>query len=387
VLLSAPNNAVLDDATGTGTILDDDVTLAGKRKATFTEADGDLVTIAVSKGVLKVEDFTLFPSGSGSQLALVDFSGESEFAGANLSITAKKAGGSATGNGRVDVGAIEATGVDLGKVRIKGDLGQIDSGDEADRRPGVLALSATSLGQRGLATQLPGGSLQSDIAGTLKTLALSRDLQDAALSVSGDIRTITIKGSMLGGAIRSDGKIGAIKIGGDLAARAATEGSGASEALISALGTLAPASGGKALAIRSVSIGGSVDHAQILAGYDRTGAAVNADVQIGAVSVKRDWIASSLVAGATAGTDGFFGSDGGERIAGTSPIIAKIASILIKGAVRGTEAGGDHFGFVAEQVGSFKLGGAKLPLTRGAGNDLAGLPAGTSGDVLVREVA
>ena len=288
VVLSAASNAVIDDATGVGKILDDDVSLRGKHKATFTDVDGDLVTIKVSKGTLKVEDFTLFPSGSGAQLALVDFSGQTEFAGANLSVTAKRAAGTPGGVRVVDVGAINATGIDLAKVVIKGDLGQIDSGNDLDPRPGLLSLSAHSLGQRGIDTQLPGGSLQSEIVGAFKTLKLVGGMQDAVLSVSGDIGTIAIKGDVLGSAIRTDGKIGAINIGGDLGGQSAT---------ISARGTLAPASDAKALAIGAFSIGGSVDHAQILAGYDRTGAAVNADAAIGRVTVGGNWTASDLAAG------------------------------------------------------------------------------------------
>jgi len=63
VLLSNATNAVIDDGSGLGTILDDDVTLVSARKATFIDADGELVTIKISKGALKVEDFTIFPSG------------------------------------------------------------------------------------------------------------------------------------------------------------------------------------------------------------------------------------------------------------------------------------------------------------------------------------
>ena len=150
VVLSEGVNAVIDDATAIGTILDDDVTLRGKRMATFTDVDGDLVTIKVSKGTLKVEDFTIVPSGQGAQLALVDFSGETEFAGANLSITAKRAPEAPPlAFVLVDVGYINASGIDLGKVVIKGDLGQIDAGNDLDPRPGLLSLSANSLGQRG----------------------------------------------------------------------------------------------------------------------------------------------------------------------------------------------------------------------------------------------
>ena len=114
---------------------------------------------------------------------------------------------------------------------------------------------------------------------------------------------------------------------------------------------------------------------------------MNADASIGAVSVGRNWIASNLVAGASAGTDGLFGTDDDALISGDNPIIAKIASIVIKGTATGTAGGTDHFGFVAEEIGAFKSGRAKLTLTRGASNDLGGQPVGFTGDLQVREVA
>jgi hypothetical protein len=158
--------------------------------------------------------------------------------------------------------------------------------------------------------------------------------------------------------------------------------------VISARGTLAPTSQGQALAIASLTIGGSVDRAEILAGYDRTAAAVNADAAIGAVVVGRAWLASSLVAGATRGANGFFGADGGELIARDNPIVAKIASIVIRRSVSGTEGiDDDQFGFVAEQIRAFKAAGERLSLTTGPSTDLAGLRVGRTGDLVVREVA
>ena len=55
--------------------------------------------------------------------------------------------------------------------------------------------------------------------------------------------------------------------------------------------------------------------------------------------------------------------------------------------VEGTTGGGDRFGFVANEIGSLKIGGASIPLTNGAYND--GVPkqlAATTGDVFLREV-
>jgi len=265
-------------------------------------------------------------------------------------------------------------------VKLKGDLGQIDAGDGLDLKPGVLSLRAQSMGTSGLLTQLPGGSLQSDIAGDLKSLKLAAGLHGATLSVSGDIGSIKITGDVRDGAIRSDGQIGAVNISGDLAANA--EGI----AMISARGILAPTSIAKALAIGSLTIGGSVDRAQILAGYDRSGAAVNGEAGIGSVFVGANWSASSLAAGARAGDDGFFGTADDVAISPNGPIVSKIASILIKGAASGSAADGDHFGFVAEEIGSFKAGGVKIALSPGAGNDLGGQPVGGPGDLRAREV-
>jgi hypothetical protein len=65
--------------------------------------------------------------------------------------------------------------------------------------------------------------------------------------------------------------------------------------------------------------------------------------------------------------------------------VSRIASIVIKGTATGSLIEGDHFGFVAEEIGAFKVGKVKFPLTKGAGNDLAGLSVGEFGDLRVRE--
>jgi hypothetical protein len=158
-------------------------------------------------------------------------------------------------------------------------------------------------------------------------------------------------------------------------------------ALVSARGTLAPESIATALAIGRLSIGGSVNRAQILAGYDIMGAAMNADAGIGAVVVGRNWIASDLVAGVHAGDDSFFGTDDDRTIGGDTPLVARIASILIQGTAIGTAGGVDHYGFIAEEIGAFRSGGTKRALTFGSNNDVSGQQIGSTGDLQVREVA
>ena len=93
-------------------------------------------------------------------------------AGSVRASAAKAPRGVVAGDRLAHVGYINATGIDLGKVQVKGDLGQIDAGDDLTPNPGLLNLSAQSIGRSGLFTQLPGGSLQSDIVGAVKSLKL-----------------------------------------------------------------------------------------------------------------------------------------------------------------------------------------------------------------------
>ena len=52
-------------------------------------------------------------------------------------------------------------------------------------------------------------------------------------------------------------------------------------------------------------------------------------------------------------------------------VFSKITSIVIGGQAFGTASSGDHFGFVAENIGSFKVktGVTTFPLVVGNGND------------------
>jgi hypothetical protein len=149
------------------------------------------------------------------------------------------------------------------------------------------------------------------------------------------------------------------------------------------------------VAIQSLSVAGRVEFANVLAGYSAivTITGENPDAQIGPVKVGGDWIASSLVAGvqddATPDHDSFFGDDDDQKITvgiDQPGVFSKIASILIKGIALGTFSVGNHFGFVAEQIGSFKIGTTRFTLIGGARNDIAGLPIGITGDLRVREV-
>jgi hypothetical protein len=157
-------------------------------------------------------------------------------------------------------------------------------------------------------------------------------------------------------------------------------------ALISARGIATPTATSD-VAIGRLTVFGRVEFANVLAGVSPGSAGdipADADAQIGMVAVGGDWIASSLVAGAVAGVDGYFGDGDDAKLAGAGvkddPLLfTSIARLAIGGQVVGTIADGDHFGVVAEAIGAVSVGGTVLPLTPGPHND--DLPVGIAGDV------
>ena len=326
-----------------------DVTVATNGKsATFTDWDGDLVTIKSTRGPLDAAQFHLSspnPLTGGAHLIYADFTAGAGFAGANISFTAKR--GPTGGDGLVNVGTIDARNVLLGKVSVDGDLQQLDAA-------GVAGLTVYSLGQFA-GEDVKGAPLTSEIG-----------LKLGALTVKTDASRVTL-------AAQTFGAIKALNL---------------DAVSIFAAGFGNPGTPAAALVIKSLTVTGSVRASQIFAGYDATGAAVNADVAIGKVIVKGQWIASDLVAGARTGTDGIFATADDSLIPGGNAIVAKIASITIAGAAFGTPGNlRDGFGFAAEEIGALSIGKAKFPLVKGARNDLTPLLAGLTGDVRVREVA
>ena len=202
---------------------------ANGRSATYTDVDGDTITIKTNRGSFGQDDFDLvfLTSGGviGSQLQRINLSDDGdEFAGANIKVTAKR--GPDGGDGFVNVGAIDAGDNDLGKVLIAGDLGKIEAGDGDPAKPALRSLTVQSLGVMGLSTQASGGDLTSIINGKLGQLTIKSSLRDARFSVidgaDGDIGRIVIGNSLIGGGatqsgtISAQGDIGSVQIGGDI---------------------------------------------------------------------------------------------------------------------------------------------------------------------------
>ena len=515
-----------------GEFIDPAITPDGKT-ARWTDVDGDLVTLKVSKGTLDATNFKLLAKSTADTRAqLLALNLGSEFDGADVTLTAKRAG---SGDGKVNVGAIDGVGVDFGAVKVGGDLGSFRAGD-VDAGLAFKSLTVGSLGVFGGRTQDTGGQLLSALSGPAGALKVLGDFREATFAVitsgvqPGTLASVTIGGDLTAGTrapqpvnlfllgqvgpgtIAASNSIGPVKIGGDLVGGpagysgyffsasiasvslggslvggaglfsgaiiagslgnisvggdqrggaglgtgyiAATSGIGnvsirgdqigagtasgliftqdpggniasvtiggdarggdaAFSGGILAGGTLGPVSvkgdiigttehaytirgsgpltGTKSVAITSLKVGGDFDHALVLAGYGNNNTPANGHVQIGAISVGGDWIASSVTAGllprpGALNAVGVFGNDDDTFIAGgPSGVVASIASITIKGRAIGTLETGDRFGIVAESIGSVSIGGAKLALT--AGFDPGPFAIGPTPDFVVREVA
>lgn len=427
--------AVLSGGGGADTLLGADV-LIQPLNVTFADMDGDMIEAKFSKGELDFSNLRFEANANGIRLQSIDLLGNPAFEGVSLTVSSKHG---AVGDGFANIGRIDATGLNLGKVKIAGDLGQIIAGSGDAKKPAIASLTVQSLGALGANAQSGAASLESQISGKLGTLLVKGDIADATVRVTGGIKAINVSGNLLGGGadfsgaivatddigkiaikgtmqggtgdysgsivtansasigsisvgsilggssafngIFSDGTLGKVKVGGSVS------GSEAFPAVISAKGITQPDKPGDAIAIKGLSVGGSMRFANVLAGYSTDGTGVNADVQIGAVIVRGSWIASSIAAGVLANAEGGFGTlDDSVITGGTAEVVSKIASITIKGAMFGTPTTGDHFGFVAEEIAKFSIGKTVFPLERGASNDVVGFTIGAFGDLFVREI-
>ena len=169
-------------------------TLVNPTTLTYQDVDGDLVTVKISKPVFDsatINSVFTFDMGSvnGSkstpqQLQRIDLTPlGAAVSGASLSVAAQRS--STGGNGLVNVGFINATGIDLSSVQVQGDLGRIRAGDGNTATPGLAALTVNSMGLFGTTTQAPGGDLFSAVQGELISINVQSDIVGASITVVG----------------------------------------------------------------------------------------------------------------------------------------------------------------------------------------------------------
>jgi len=334
-----------------------DLAIIGTGKsATFTDVDGDLVTVKLTgkTASLTAADFTFGFSGT-SHPQLLQLKLDAADAGAALTITSKRTTNG--GDGFTNVGYLQAAGIALGAVLVDGDLGRIDASS-------VKALTVQSLGALGLADQGAGGSLVSNLTSSLGALTVKASVHGATILSTGNIGPVKIVGSFLGGRLSAGTTLGAISVRGDII------GTAKAPVILSALGQAVAPTKGVNLAIKSLTVAGGVDSLRVLAGYNLTLDARNADASIGTITVGADWQASTVLAGVTGGADGFAGTADDAKIAGggvqdAAAVFSTIASVTIRGQAYGSTGGADAFGIVAEQITKAKVGKAVFKLDKG----------------------
>lgn len=329
------------------------IVLVNARTVTYDDGDGDRVTVKISKGTFQdpnavgqtmwLFDTALTGIAGREQLQVLDLSSLAQFDGANLSITAVPTAGG--GDGTVSIGYLNATGIDLGAVTIRGDLGAIDAGDGNLADGGLASLNVFSLGGEGLNTGAP--DLVSDIFGKVTSIRVGGDIMGAQISITGtnaSLGSLTVGGSIIGGATADSGlvsvagTIATVKIGGDLVG-----GSGSSSGSIV---------GGK---LGTVTIGGTIygsagnDSGQIFA-FGTLGKAIIGGDLIGGGGeasglISADAIGSVSLDGSVLGG---FGSSSGRIESG-----GNLTTLRVGGSV----VGGPVFGADSEKAGSIFVGG------------------------------
>lgn len=328
-----------------------DLEIVNAKTATYLDIDGDLVTIKTSVGSFQPGDFGLIVGKTGSRLNSFDISSAhrgNAFSKTNLTFTAKPKLG--MGDSFVNVGYINAIGIDLGSVKIDGNLRDLFAGDAnvSKTSPGLASLTVNSMGNASIEgwigkvlvkTDLS-GNFTAESGGSIVSLNVIGDLNGAGVRATGDILSAHIFGSVVGGvqygaayhkgAISAVGKIGKVVVGGSLI------GSGVSGEYG---GSIVAGIGG----IGSVSIGGDlrVD----------IGSGIHASI-ISAGSIGTVFIGGSL----RADVNGF----GGASNAGASVISAgSIDSITIGGSLV-ANANSLQDGPAAEIVTGSRLGSVKI---------------------------
>lgn len=304
-------------------------------------------------------------------------------------------------NGGIKTGRIFANS-DIGTLKVIGNVvGATDSSGSilAGGKIGSVTIGGSLIGGGNSAGRVFAG-------GEITTLTIAGNLVggsaggNQSLSQSGyveakRIATLTVGGSVIAGVNNSSGLFlnnGAIRVNNDIGSatiKGSLIGNSTNPVIISARGQAAPPATAD-VAIGRLNVLGRVEYARIVAGWTPQSVVQNADAQIGTVIVGGDWIASNLAAGAVPGIDGYFGNNDDQKISGnfvkdSATVNSRIASITIAGQALGTDGGNDCFGFVAQEIGTVRIGGTTFATKAGAGND--DFAVSWEGDVKVNEVA
>jgi len=284
----------------------------------YIDLDGDEVTLTTSLGSgTDLRDVLTTVTGmpvNRLEVAKIDLTMKANiFAGTDLTMTVTRG---PNGDGFADIGAIVATGMDIGRVVIKGDLGQIDVGNPATLKVAFTSLTVKSMGVFGLATQNGAGDLVSSIKGATGPISILGDAVGVTLdSDDGSLPSVSVGGSLVNSTITSEGSINKLVV-----KRATVSSSISAE-----------------LSIPTATFGGSVWYGNLVAGEN-----------LGAVKVTGSWVAADGDATgyirATAGNIGSVKIGGDFRGGIASALTGRSGAILAGGNIGTVFIRGDFAG-------------------------------------------
>ena len=377
--LSGPSDGLLfvpGASSAQGIIYNDDIRIVSAREFEFIDVDGDLVNIKVSKGALFAQNqFGILTSRGivttenagtvgGKSISSINTLGTGrEFEGANISVTRKaQAGFDRATDGRVNVGEIISAvvgfgslqqGVNLGSVKVDGDLGRIVTGS---------TLKPTSIGKLDVGSfgvNEGANGTQSIFFGRAGSILVHGDMEGSAFFVGttvnfstgfttglGKVGSFKVGGKLIGGSteqsgyISSNSKIGKISVGGIVGGEGKDSGAIQATSSIGAFTALGDVQGGEGIGSGNV-LGSSIGK-----------------VTFGAAAKKGVSAVKANLIGGDAGPDTSLGGTQILAQVGSGAIISfsAIKSISMTGDIRGGIGDNSGMIFVNTSVGKVTVG-------------------------------
>lgn len=304
----------------------DGLTFRSPTRVTFTDVDGDAVTVTSSVPLFSAatlpDVFNLTPDSRThrqqlQRINLAALPDPSKAAKAVITVSAQR-NKAAGGDGRMNVGSVNGfngqTGVDLYGLVVRGDLGLIGVGDTDTSTLGLGRLEVGSMGVFGTSTQAAPGAVGGIILGRVGSITVSGDVVNANLVVTGStvsaerpadgtIGSLRITGSLVGGDadnsgfIQATGEIGRVYVGGNVVGgqgnNSARISAGGDVASVRVVGSIFGGGGEKSGfvgadgTIKEVTIGQGALGGLIQGGSGKTSGGVAADGDLKAVTVNR----------------------------------------------------------------------------------------------------
>jgi len=336
-------------------------TLVSPTQISFLDKNGEIATVTISKPLFttaNVNKAFTFDTGSVNgdntveqQLELFNVTKLGHGAG-ELNITI------AGISDAVDVGYINAAGIDLGTVSIGGDLGRIHAGLAGTGHSAITSLTINSLGADGTSTQAAGGNLVSLFSGPVPTITINGNIDQADIGVGGGplgaIGSLTVTGSVIGGAaefsgsVRTQGGLDTVLIDGSIEG-----GAGASSGVIGTAGQIhsitveGALTGGSGKYSGSILATGSIAYAQI--DGDVTGGTGTDSGEIGSANTLQTVVVNSSVEG------------GSGTLSGVILAARSIGTVTITNGLVGGNGNSSGVIGAGVNIGSVTIGSSGLP--------------------------